>query len=77
MSDPKALRDHLVNFRVCDVYLPAPEEVMETLYGANVLQGVVLDITTGSFRREAFAVIRVEGMGRCLIVPVEKIIGVL
>ena len=71
------IRNRLVNFKVCDVYLPDPREILVELYGNVILQGRVLDLTDSGALRKAYAVVEVEGMGRQLIVPMERILGVL
>jgi hypothetical protein len=71
------IRNRLVNFKVCDVYLPDPREILVELYGNVILQGRVLDLTDSGAIRKAYAVVEVEGMGRQLIVPMERILGVL
>ena len=71
------IRNRLVNFKVCDVYLPDPREILVELYGNVILQGKVLDLTDSGVIRKAYAVVEVEGVSRQLIVPMERILGVL
>jgi hypothetical protein len=71
------LRDRLVHFRVGDVYMPDPQAVLCELYGDDLLQGRVLDYSDSGARREAFAVVSVEGVKQPVIVPVDRILGVL
>jgi hypothetical protein len=71
------IRDRLVNFKVRDVYVPTPQEILDELYGNDILQGKVLDLTDSGATKQAFAVVRVEGVSRDVIVPMESILGVL
>jgi hypothetical protein len=71
------LKDRLVRFRVCDVFIPDPQEVLRERYGNDILQGKVLDLTDSGAQKKVFVVVEVEGMKNSLIVPVEKVLGVL
>jgi hypothetical protein len=68
------LRQKWVRFRICDVYIPAPEKILLELHGADVLQGKVLDISE-SGSQEQFAVIEVEELENSVIVPVRLILN--
>jgi hypothetical protein len=67
----------LVRFRARDIYIPDPQEVLNELYGNNILQGKVVDLTDSGAQGKAFVVVEVEGMKNFLIVPIEKVLGVL
>ena len=69
------LRDRYVRFKICDIYLPDPQEVLRELHGNDLLEGCVVDLSDSGERREAFAVIKVAGIERLMIVPVEHIIA--
>lgn len=71
------LKDRWVNFRIRDVYLPDPRIVLEELFGSDLLQGRVLDLSDSGPAREAFAVVRVEGLNQPVVVPVNRILGVV
>jgi len=71
------LRNRLVHFRVRDVYVPAPHDVLDTLYGDHLLQGRVVDVTPGDEREPRFAVVTVDDLAQSLIVPVSRILGAL
>jgi hypothetical protein len=71
------IRNRLVSFKVCDVYIPEPREILEELYANDILQGRVLDITDSGATKQAFAVVEVEGVGRHVIVPMQRILSVL
>jgi hypothetical protein len=71
------LRDRWVNFMVQDVHMPCPEEVLRDLYGKDILQGKVMDLSDSGLETKAYAVVQVDGLKTFLIVPVERILGVL
>ena len=77
--DPSApdIRNLLVNFKIRDVYIPDPREILVELYANDILQGRVLDLTDSGTDKEAFAVVEVEGVSRYVIVPMERILSVL
>ncbi len=71
------LRNRWVNFRICDVYVPDPQELLSSLYGNDLLQGKVMDLSDSGTQEKVFAVVKVEGIKDPVIVPVERILGVL
>lgn len=71
------LRDRWVTFRIRDVFIPDPRGVLLELYGGDLLQGLVLDLSDGGKKREAYAVVSVEAVEQPLIVPVDRIASVL
>jgi hypothetical protein len=71
------LKDRWVNFRIRDVYLPDPQVVLVELFGSDLLQGQVVDLSDSGRTREAFAVVKVDGLSQPLVVPVDRILGVV
>jgi len=71
------LRDRRVDFRIRDVFIPDPEKLLLTLYGDDILQGRVLDLSDSGDEREAYAVVAVDGLEEPVIVPVKQIRGIL
>jgi predicted ribosome quality control (RQC) complex YloA/Tae2 family protein len=71
------LRNQWVSFRISDIYLPDPKEVLFDLHGADQLEGKVADLSDNGPLREAFAVIEVEGLDQPVIVPVDRLSGVI
>ncbi len=71
------LKNHTVNFRICDVYLPDPATVAMDLYGEHLLQGRVIDVSDSGEAESAFAVIKVEGIEQLVIVAADRILDVL
>jgi hypothetical protein len=71
------LRNRLVHFRIRDIYIPNPEEILHTMHGNDLLQGNVLELSDHSRESEEFAIVQVDGLDQPLIVPVERILGVV
>jgi hypothetical protein len=71
------IRNRLVNFKIRDVYIPDPREILVELYANDILQGRVLDLTDTGTIKQAFVVVEVEGISRHVIVPIERILSVL
>lgn len=67
------MRNRRVNFRVSDIYIPDPEEIMKDLYENSVLEGKVIGLTDSGKQENAFVVVQVEGVKHFLIVPLEKV----
>lgn len=71
------LRNRRVHFKIRDVHIPDPHELLVELYGNDLLQGKVIDLSDSGIQERAFAVVQVEGLKQPVIVPVERILGVL
>ncbi len=71
------LKNRWIHFRIQDVYIPEPEKLLVQLYGDDLLQGKVLDVSDSGLPGGAFVVVQVEGIDQQLIVPVERILGAL
>lgn len=71
------LKNHWVHFRIRDVYVPDPQELLARIYGDDLLQGRVIDLSDSGLEEEIFAVVEVETIKQPVIVPVRKILGVL
>jgi hypothetical protein len=70
------LLNRFVRFKVSDVTVPGPQEVVNELYGGDIVQGKVVDLTENAAQERAFIVVKVEGMKDFLILPAEKVIGI-
>jgi hypothetical protein len=71
------LKDEWVNFRVRDVYMPEPEQVLQELHGNDILQGRVVAVSDNELHDGCFAVIEVQGAREPLIVPLKGIVSIL
>ena len=70
------LRNHLVHFKISDIFMPEPTFLLWQLHGNDLLHGKVLELSDSGDQRGAFAIVEVEGMEQPLIVPVEHILDV-
>ena len=69
------IRGKRARFKALDIHLPDPIDVLIELYGDDVVQGEVMDLSDSGMQKEVFALIRVEGMQKMVIVPVDRIIS--
>lgn len=70
------LKDHTVNFRICDIFYPDCQQILFQLHGNDVLQGRVVDLSESGLVDGSFVEIDVEGLGEKVIVPLERILGI-
>ena len=70
------LKNHTVNFRICDVYYPECTQVLFKLHGNDVLQGRVLETTTDGNNDELYVVVELQEEHGEVIVPVDRILGI-
>jgi hypothetical protein len=68
------LKNRWVHFKICDVYMPDPQQLLVELHGNDVLEGRVIGLSDSGMDAEAFAVVEVVGLGQRVIVPVERIL---
>jgi len=63
-----------VRFRVSDVFLPHPEELLKTLFedADAEAEGAIVDFSDSGTKRDAFAVVEVDS-GQTWVVPVQKL----
>ena len=70
------LKDHTVNFRICDIFYPDCQQILFQLHGNDVLQGRVVDLSESGLVDGSFVEIDVEGLAGKVIVPLERILGI-
>jgi hypothetical protein len=64
-----------VNFKIKDVRVPEPVEILMKLHGDDLLQGRIIQLSDSGFEQEAFAAIEVEGLAQPVVVPIDSIRG--
>jgi hypothetical protein len=69
------LINKLVHFRVRDVYIPEPGNLLMKLHGDDLLQGRVLDVSHDAVSTGSYAVVKVAGIDQQLIVPLDQVLG--
>lgn len=70
------LKNHTVNFRICDIFYPDCQQILFQLHGNDVLQGQVVDLSESGVVEGSFVEVHIEGLVEHLIVPLERILGV-
>lgn len=70
------LKNHTVNFRICDIFYPDCQQILFQLHGNDVLQGRVVDLSESGLVDGSFVEIDVEGLAEKVIVPLERILGI-
>lgn len=71
------LKNRWVNFKLREIFVPPPEEILKELHGEDILQGRVIGFTEGGTTGGVYVVAEVSGLAHAVIVPVEQILGVL
>ena len=69
------IRGKRAKFKALDIHLPDPVDALIEMYGDNVMHGEVMDLSDSGMQKDAFALIRVEGMQKIVVVPVDRIIS--
>ena len=70
------LKNHTVNFRICDIFYPDFQQLLFCLHGNEVLQGRVIDLSEGSGLEGSFAEVEVDQLEQRVILPVDRILGI-
>jgi hypothetical protein len=68
-GETRSVQSCEVQFRIRDVYFPAPAALLDALHGGDVLRGRVVDSSESGEPEEAFAVVEVPGLAQLLVVP--------
>jgi len=70
------LKNHTVNFRICDIFYPDYQQVLFGLHGNDVLRGMVIDLSEAGELASSFAEIEVDELEQRVIVPIDRILGI-
>jgi hypothetical protein len=57
-----------VNFRISDVYIPEPMQVLMEFHGEDLLEGKVIDVSDSGGQEGPYAVVEIEGLSQPVIV---------
>jgi len=71
------VRNHWVNFKIRDVYVPDPTQILMKLHGDDLLQGKIIDSSDSGFQQDAFVVLEVEGLAQPVVVPTNRVRGTI
>ena len=74
-KEPKNVPNPWVQFRIDDVYVPEPVQILMELHGKELLRGKIIDVSDADGQKEAFAVVEVEGLSQPVVVPMKHIKG--
>lgn len=69
------LQGRLVQFAIRDIAFPSPDAVIKTLHEHDLLAGRVLDVSDSGETKDAFVVVKVEGLEQLVVVPVAQLKG--
>jgi hypothetical protein len=67
------LRDHYVQFRLGDIYLPDPLTLIYDLHRNRLVRGRVIEMSDSGAREDAFVIVVVDDIPHQMIVPVELV----
>jgi hypothetical protein len=70
------LKNHIVNFKICDIFYPDYQQVLFRLHGSEVLRGRIIDLSGGSGIEGPYAEIEVAELDQRVILPVDRILGI-
>jgi hypothetical protein len=70
------LKNHTVNFRICDIFYPDCQQVLFSMHGNDVLRGRVIDLSATGEPDVSFAEIEVADLEQRVIVPIDRILGI-
>jgi len=70
------LKNHTVNFKICDIFYPDFQQILFGLHGNDVLRGRVIDLSQTGAADSSFAEIEVDLLEQRVIVPIDRILGI-
>ena len=70
------LKNHTVNFRICDIFYPDFEQILFQLHGNDILRGKVVDVSDAGMPNESYVEVKVPDLTVRLIVPLERILSI-
>jgi hypothetical protein len=73
VKEPKNVPNPWVQFRIKDIYIPEPAQVLMELHGKEELLGRVIDMSASQIHDEAFAVVEVEGLSQPVVVATKHL----
>jgi hypothetical protein len=65
-----------VQFRIDDVYVPEPAQILMELHGKDILRGKIVDVSDSDIQHETFAVVEVEGLSQPVVVAMKHLQGI-
>ena len=74
---PEQLQNRKVRFRISDVFVPEPAQILAELHGVDLLAGRVVDFSDRGTEPRVFAVVEVDTLSEAVVVPIAKILDVV
>lgn len=71
------IRNRQVRFKVRDIHIPDPQEILMELHGDDLLQGKAIDLSDNGAQNETFVVIEVAGLAQPVIIALDRLREVL
>jgi hypothetical protein len=65
-----------VRLRLRDVCIPDVDELLATLYGEQIVEGTIVDMSDSGDKRQAFAVVQLVGVEKPVVVPLSLILSI-
>lgn len=66
-----------VHFRISDIYIPEPVQILMELHGKDLLEGKIIDVSDSSGQEDPYAVVEVVGLSQPVVVAMRHIKGTL
>lgn len=60
-----------MRFRIRDIYVPDPEELLLNIHGDHIVEGDVVDFSEGNVPGEYFALVEAVELNQRVLVPVK------
>jgi hypothetical protein len=73
LKEPENVPNNWVQFRITDVYVPEPGQILSELHGKDVLLGRVVDRSYSGVYGEVFAVVEVDGLSQPVVVAMKSL----
>ena len=68
------LRDHFVQFRLGDIFMPDAATFIYNLHRNDLLRGRVIEMSDCGDKENAYVVVEVEGIQQRMVVPIERVL---
>jgi hypothetical protein len=69
----KHVPNRWVQFRIDDVYVPEPAQILMELHANDMLRGKIIDVSSSETHGEAFAVVEVESLSQAVVVAMKHL----
>jgi hypothetical protein len=70
------IRNRQVRFKVRDIHIPDPQDILMELHGDDLLQGKAVDLSDNGTQDATFVVIEVAGLSQPVIIALARLLDV-